>query len=94
MVAPPDVTRPGFPAEAASFATPDAAPIRIPGLLLSSDDDPYCTPPAAQHLAAGWDVSHVSIGPAGHVNTASGHGAWPTGRMLLDAFTAGLGLVG
>jgi predicted alpha/beta hydrolase family esterase len=93
LVAPPDVTGPEFPAEAASFAAPEAAPIQAPGLLLTSDDDPYCTPQAARRLAAGWAVGHIRIGEAGHVNAASGHGAWPAGRMLLDAFTAGLGLI-
>ena len=91
LVAPPDVAGPNFPAEAPSFATLKAAPLPVPGLVISSDDDPYCTPEAAQRLAASWGAGHVSVGPAGHINTASGQGAWESGRSLLDAFTAGLG---
>jgi predicted alpha/beta hydrolase family esterase len=92
LVAPPDATGPNFPAKAApSFATFTAAPLTVPGLIVSSDDDPYCTPAAARRLAAGWGAGHVGIGPAGHVNVASGLGAWEAGRALLGAFTAGLG---
>jgi predicted alpha/beta hydrolase family esterase len=92
LVAPPDAAGPNFPAaEAPSFTTIAAEPLTVPGLIVSSDDDPYCTPQAAQRLAAGWGAGQVSIGPHGHVNTASGLGAWAAGRALLDAFTAGLG---
>jgi predicted alpha/beta hydrolase family esterase len=91
LVAPPDAAGPNFPAAAPSFTTIKPAPLTVPGLVVSSDDDPYCTPQAAQRLAAGWGAGLVSIGPAGHVNAASGLGAWETGRALLDAFTAGLG---
>jgi predicted alpha/beta hydrolase family esterase len=92
LVAPPDAAGPNFPAaEAPSFTALKAAPLTVPGLVVSSDDDPYCRPQGAQHLAAGWGAGHVSIGTAGHINTASGLGAWEAGRALLDAFTAGLG---
>ena len=92
LVAPPDPAGPNFPAaEAPSFTTFRTTPLTVPGLVVSSDDDPYGTPEAAQRLAAGWGAGHVGIGPAGHVNTASGHGPWEAGRALLAAFTAGLG---
>ena len=93
LVAPPDAAGPSFPATAAaSFTACETAALTVPGLVVSSDDDPYCTPRTAQRLAAGWGAGHVSIGPAGHVNAASGLGAWECGRALLRAFTAGLGL--
>jgi hypothetical protein len=92
LVAPPDADGPNFPAaEAPSFTTLQTAPLTVPGLVVSSDNDLYCTPEAAQRLAGGWGAGQVSIGAAGHINTASGQGAWETGRALLDAFTAGLG---
>jgi predicted alpha/beta hydrolase family esterase len=91
-VAPPDTAGSNFPAaEAPSFTTLKAAPLPVPALVVSSDDDPYCTPQAARRLAAGWSAGHVSAGQAGHINTASGVGAWETGRALLAAFLAGLG---
>lgn len=90
LVAPPDVEGPGFPAsEAGSFVRPWAARLTAPGLVVSSTDDPYCSPEAVRRLAAGWAAGHVEIGAAGHVNTASDLGAWPEGRALLDTFIAG-----
>src|SRR5579862_5456332 len=56
LVAPPDVAGPDFPVEAPSFATLKAAPLPVPSLVVSSDDDPYCTPQAARRLAAGWSA--------------------------------------
>jgi predicted alpha/beta hydrolase family esterase len=92
LVAPPDPAGPNFPVAAApSFAGPGTRPLRVPGLVVSSDDDPYCTPEAAQRLAAGWAVGQVSVGRAGHLNVASGLGAWEPGQALLSAFSAGLG---
>ena len=92
LVAPPDAAGPNFPAaEAPSFTTIEVAPLTVPGLVVSSDDDPYGTPQAARRMAEGWGAGHVSVGQAGHINAASGLGAWETGRALLGAFTAGLG---
>src|SRR3984957_10227154 len=72
LVAPPGAAGPNFPAaEAPSFVALKAAPLTVPALVASSDDDPYCTPQAVGRLAAGWGTGHVNIGTAGHVNTAS-----------------------
>jgi uncharacterized protein len=91
LVAPPDAAGPNFPAAAPSFTTFATTPLTVPGLVISSDDDPYCTPQAARRLATAWRAGQVSIGAAGHINTASGVGAWEAGRALLTAFTAALG---
>jgi hypothetical protein len=91
LVAPPDTAGPNFPAAAPSFTTFEAAPLTVPGLVVSSADDPYGTPQAARRLAEAWGAGHVSVGAAGHINTASGVGTWEAGRALLLAFTAGLG---
>ncbi|MGW4955741.1 RBBP9/YdeN family alpha/beta hydrolase [Nonomuraea sp. NPDC004186] len=83
LVAPPDNTGPNFPAEAPTFTAVDATPLHVPGLVVSSDDDPYCSPEVASRLAAGWRLHHVSAGSAGHINSASGLGRWDSGRELL-----------
>jgi uncharacterized protein len=89
LVAPPDVEGADFPAsEAASFVRPWDARLTAAVLVVSSTDDPYCTPEAVRRLAAGWEAGHVEIGAAGHVNTASNLGTWPEGRALLEAFIA------
>lgn len=86
LVAPPDAHGPEFPDAAASFAEDPPTPLSIQAVLITSSDDPYCTPEHAAELAAVWNVPRIDIGPHGHVNVASGLGAWPEGRRLLDAF--------
>ena len=38
----------------------------------------------ARVLANLWEAAFVDAGDAGHINVASGHGAWPAGLRLLD----------
>lgn len=90
LVAPPDTAGPDFPAEASTFTKLNPVPLEVPGLLVTSEDDPYCTTDAADRLAEAWRVDHVSAGPVGHINSTSGLGRWEFGRALLTAFTAGL----
>jgi uncharacterized protein len=90
LVAPPDTAGPNFPEEAATFTTLDPAPIETPGLMIVSENDLYCDLPAADRLAAAWQVARVGAGPVGHINSASGLGGWGFGQALLIAFTAGL----
>jgi predicted alpha/beta hydrolase family esterase len=90
LVAPPDRAGASFPAAAATFAAVAERPVDAAGLIVSSDDDPYCSGDAAGRLAATWSLPRVSAGPVGHINSASGLGRWDTGHALLTAFTAGL----
>ena len=90
LVCPPDPHGPSFPRELASFAVVDAQPVHTPGLVISSDNDQFCTPERAEQLALGWGLPLISVGPVGHINSASGLGRWEDGRALLTAFTAGL----
>jgi uncharacterized protein len=92
LVAPPDQAGPNFPADAApTFTRLTAVPLEVPGLMVISDNDPYCTAAAALRLAADWKLACVSAGAAGHLNGASGVGRWSFGQALLTAFTAGTG---
>ena len=54
----------------------------VSGVL--SSDDPYVRPDVARALAAAWGSDVTDIGPAGHINTDSGHGPWPEGLRLLE----------
>ncbi|WP_233625137.1 alpha/beta hydrolase [Actinoplanes sp. ATCC 53533] len=92
LVAPPDQEGPNFPADTApTFTGLTAVPLDVPGLMVVSDNDLYCTAAAAWRLAAGWKLDCVSAGRAGHLNAASGVGSWDFGHALLTAFTAGTG---
>lgn len=93
LVAPPDTEGPGFPASAApGFVRLARRGIGVPGLLLYSQDDPYCAPEQAKEYAGQWQIASVDVGALGHVNAGSGLETWPQGRDLFTAFTAGLGL--
>lgn len=92
LVAPPDPDGPAFPAkQAASFMNPPLTPLPFPALMIASSDDPFGSADHARRLAASWRCSIIEAGPLGHINSASGLGAWPTGLALLTAFESGLG---
>lgn len=91
LVAVPDPDGPAFPAEAASFRDPPSQPFPFPALIVASSDDPYGSLDHARRRGGQWSAGLVEVGPRGHINGASGLAAWPEGRMLFDAFAAGLG---
>ena len=90
LVAPPDPANRNFPAAAATFHEMSWGPLPVPGLVLCSDNDPFCDRLAAAGIAHTWGVPRVTVGAAGHLNSASGFGAWESGRALLTAFVGGL----
>lgn len=88
LVAPPDPAASGFPTERIpTFAGMQARPLPAPSMVVASTDDPYCTLPAAKHLASGWRSELRVIDGRGHLNSASELGGWPEGRQLLDDLT-------
>jgi predicted alpha/beta hydrolase family esterase len=100
LVAPPDLDKPEmFPAELGQswpeygfgFRPSPMRRLSFPSLLLASTDDPFCGVERARELAAAWGSGMIEIGPAGHVNAASGHGPWPDGVLRFGAFLKQLG---
>ncbi|WP_404294336.1 RBBP9/YdeN family alpha/beta hydrolase (plasmid) [Microvirga sp. RSM25] len=85
LVAPadPELTRPPVP-ELASFGPLPLDPFHFPAFVIASRTDPYMAPDRARVLANAWEAAFVDVGDAGHINVASGHGAWPEGRRWLD----------
>jgi predicted alpha/beta hydrolase family esterase len=91
LVAVPDPHGPAFPAsEAATFLTVPDSPLPFPALMLASSDDPYGSMAYARRCAQDWRAGLIDLGPCGHINAASGLGAWPQGAMLRQAFEAGV----
>lgn len=90
LVAPPDPAGPRFPVTAPTFVAPPG-PLGVPAIVVMASDDPYGDAAWAAGLAATWGAGFVDAGPLGHINVASGIGAWAEGRNLLTAFEAGLG---
>ncbi|MFD7923276.1 RBBP9/YdeN family alpha/beta hydrolase [Streptomyces sp. NPDC059740] len=87
LVAPPDPRGPEFPTGAATFGHLTARPLPCPGLVVASDDDPYCAPGRAAAFASAWQAPFHLLAGHGHINSASGLGDWPAGRELLGTLT-------
>jgi predicted alpha/beta hydrolase family esterase len=84
LVAPSDVEAPIYPAGPVGFGPMPLARLPFPSLVVASSDDPWVSLDRARRFAEAWGSRLVEVGPAGHINTASGHGPWPEGRRLLD----------
>ena len=85
LVAPSDVET----AHYASFPTTGFAPMPLarlpfPSKVVFSQNDAWVTPARARQFAEAWGSELLDIGAAGHINTASGYGAWPAGLALLE----------
>lgn len=77
-------TREQYPGGDSVAAALPAEQLGSPSLLVASRNDPWLEFGRARQLAERWGSRLVDIGEAGHVNTDSGHGAWPHGMVLLE----------
>lgn len=59
-----------------------ASALPFPAIVAASRNDPWMKFLAAASWAERWGAQLVDLGNAGHVNTESGHGAWPEGLEL------------
>jgi uncharacterized protein len=93
LVAPPWLTENDqCPAQLADFLPMPLLRLPFPALLVASEDDPYLPIDLASRVAAAWGSQFVDVGRQGHINVASGHGAWPIGEGLLRGFVARAGV--
>ncbi len=96
LVAPSDVERADAPEAIRGFSPIPMMRLPFPSVLVASSDDPFLTVARSRELAVAWGSRWLDIGPAGHVNAASGFGPWPAGealvRQLADANPAERGL--
>lgn len=88
LVAPADVDRADAPVEIRGFAPAPTLPLPFPSIVAASTDDPWIAADRAHSLAADWGSHFVDLGEAGHVNAASGLGAWYEGQELLERVIA------
>ena len=91
LVAPPDTERADMPPNLFSWRPIVRQRLPFASLVVSSSDDPYCTPERTAQMAADWGSARVGIGARGHVNGESGLGDWPEGRAWLRALVARAG---
>ena len=85
LVAPADVERADAPDPIRCFAPVPLQPLPFRTLLVASSTDEYLSMDRAGHFARCWGSALVSLGAAGHVNTAAGFGPWPQGERLLES---------
>ncbi len=85
LVAPadPDVRRSRVPG-IGSFGPLPIEPLGFPAILVASRTDPHMAQDRARIVANLWEAAFVDAGEAGHINVASGHGAWPAGLRWLS----------
>ena len=59
-------------------------PLPFPSIVAASTNDPLAGFDRVAGLARDWHSRLVTIGPAGHLNPASGYGPWPAAEELID----------
>jgi predicted alpha/beta hydrolase family esterase len=60
------------------------APLPIASVLVASRSDPWMPFGSAVNWSRVWGSQLVDLGHAGHINVASGHGAWPLAKQLVE----------
>jgi uncharacterized protein len=86
LVAPSDVEAPSYPPGSVGFEPMPMARLPFPARVVASTDDPYVSLERAGVFAAAWGAETIVLPMAGHLNGASGHGPWPEGYALLQAW--------
>lgn len=89
LVGVPNPDRPDFPPAITGFSPLPLRPLPFRSILVASTADPYGSFEFARGCAATWGSRLVSVGAAGHINSASGFGEWPQGLELLAQLTGG-----
>lgn len=83
LVAPPDTERDETPPQLHNWRPIRRGRLPFRSIVVASTDDPFCAPERAAGMAADWGAEFVLAGALGHINTATGLGAWPEGREML-----------
>lgn len=60
----------------------------MPSFFVASSTDPYLSLDKAKLWARSWGSQLINLGDVGHINVASGFGAWPNGLKLFEYFTS------
>lgn len=74
------------PADPEKFGLGDRlphSPLAVRGALVASRSDPWLSFERARLWALRWELPMLDAGDAGHINAASGHGAWEQGWRWL-----------
>lgn len=83
LVAPSDTESEIYPPGTTGFKPMPLATLRFPSITVTSTDDPYVSVQRAEDFARHWGSNLIKVENAGHINVASGFGAWTKGLALL-----------
>lgn len=83
LVAPSDLEAPKYDFPATGFAPFPLQRIHFKTIVVASENDPWVSIERAKFFADSWGSEFINIGPAGHINVASGHTNWEQGLQLL-----------
>ena len=83
LVAPSDPEAKLYTFPVQGFAPVPLEPIPFKTIVVASADDPWVSLERATDFATHWGSDFHSIGNAGHINVASGHGPWEDGLAIL-----------
>src|SRR5690349_5047942 len=84
LVAPSDIETPAYTFPATGFEPIPRTKINFPTIVVASTDDPWVSLERAKYFAEQWGSKFIEIGPAGHINVASGYGPWQRGLEILQ----------
>ncbi len=84
LVAPPDTERDELRQMLPSWAPVPMNKLPFQSTLLSSQNDPFCSPARALAFASAWGSAPMDAGPGGHLNSESGLGDWPQAHAELQ----------
>jgi predicted alpha/beta hydrolase family esterase len=83
LVAPSDAEADTYPSGTSGFTPMPLKKLPFPSITVTSNNDYYVTRERAHSFASAWGSELIDIGEAGHINIASGFGAWDRGLELL-----------
>lgn len=83
LVAPADVEAKPLCEILSSWKPIALAPLPFKSLLISSENDPFCSTERAKIFANSWGSNWIKLDAKGHLNADSNLGAWPEGHAFL-----------
>jgi hypothetical protein len=91
LVSPPDVENPKLrPKHLMTFGPYPREPFPFPSMVVSSQNDPFCSYEVAGDMANAWGSLLIDARESGHIDETSGHGPWPDGLMVFANFMKNL----
>ncbi len=83
LVAPSDLEAPQYTFPARGFAPIPLGKINFRTIVVASSNDPWVSLERATYFAECWSSQFINLGPAGHINVASGYTRWIEGLNIL-----------